>query len=81
MSKFYITLPGDAPSSISSTNNILGEVSFNNFWAESGFRALQNIVNKYPDVLKDIRIFDDFKKQYSVEEFLDTINGKKLILG
>ena len=79
--RYYILLPGDASSSISSTNNILGEVSFNNFWAESGFRALQNIVNKYPDVLKDIRIFDDFKKQYSVEEFLDTINGKKLILG
>jgi len=77
--KYYITLPGDKPSAIASTNNILGETSFDNFWGENGFRALRNIISKYPEVLEDIKIFDDFKKQYSVEEFLDTIKGKKLI--
>lgn len=76
--RYYIALPGDNQNSLSSPNNVLGEDSFDTFHAENGFRALRNIISKYPEVLKDISIIDDNMRSYSVEEFLDIIKKFKI---
>ena len=78
--RFYIMLPDDDFESLSSPNNVLGEVSFNTFHAENGFRALRNIIGKYPEVLSDISIIDHNMKKYTVEEFLDYIKPFKLLI-
>jgi hypothetical protein len=77
---YYILLPNDTQDSIGSPNNVLGEVSFNSFYADNGFRALRNIIGKHPQLLESIKIFDDTKKQYTVEQFLDTIRDKRLMI-
>jgi len=78
--QFYILLPDDDFSALSSPNNVLGETSFDTFHAENGFRALRNIIMKYPQVLPDISIIDNEMKKYTVEEFLDTIKPYKLLI-
>jgi hypothetical protein len=37
-----------------------------------------NIVEKYPDKLEEISIFDQKMRDYTIEEFLDKIKGLKI---
>jgi len=78
--KYYIRLSGDSDASISTTNNVLGESSFSTFYTENGYRALRNIVMNYPEVLEDVKIFDDTNKQYTIEEFFDSIKKLNIIV-
>ena len=77
--RYFILLPGDTEESVDFSTNILGEVSFKNFWADDGFEILVRMVNKYPDTLSEIKIKDDKNKTYTVEEFLDKIKNLKVI--
>ena len=74
--RYFILLPGDTEESVDFSTNVLGEVSFKNFWADQGFEILTRLVEKYPDTLSEVTIKDEQSKSYSVEEFLDKI--KKL---
>lgn len=56
----------------------LGEVSFDVFYPGDGFRALKNIIDKYPNVLERVQIFDDYDKKYEVDEFLNEISKYKM---
>lgn len=78
---FYILLPDDDYESLSSPNNVLGEVSFKGkkFYAERGFKALQNMIEKYPQVLSEVTIVDHNMYRYSVEAFLDAIKGLEIV--
>lgn len=78
--RYYITLPGDDPKAIRTPINVLGESSFNTFYTDLGFKALTNIISKYPEVLPYTKIFDDYKNEYSVEEFLDCIKDFKIAI-
>ena len=73
-------MSGDTKEAISSSNNVLGEISFKSFYAENGFRALRNMIERYPDVLEDVSIIDDNMKKYSVSQFLDLIAPLKLMI-
>jgi len=77
--RYFILLPGDTEESVDFSTNILGEVSFKNFWADQGFEILVRLVEKYPDTLSEVRIKDEQSKSYSVEEFLDKIKKLKVI--
>ena len=77
--RYFILLPGDTEESVDFSTNILGEVSFKNFWADQGFEILVRLVEKYPDTLGEITIKDEQSKSYSVEEFLDKIKNLKVI--
>ncbi len=77
--RYFILLPDDTEQDVDFSTNILGEVSFKNFWADDGFEILVRMVNKYPDTLSEIKIKDDKNKTYTVEEFLDKIKNLKVI--
>ena len=75
----FILLPGDTEESVDFSTNILGEVSFKNFWADQGFGILVRLVEKYPDTLDEVVIKDEQSKSYSVEQFLEKIKNLKVI--
>jgi len=69
---------GDTEKDTINSTNTLGEISFNTFHTEDGFKILMNIVENYPDKLDDISIFDEKMRNYTIEEFLDKIKGLKV---
>jgi len=77
--RYFILLPGDTEESVDFSTNILGEVSFKNFWADQGFGILARLVEKYPDTLEEVVIKDEKSKSYSVEEFLEKIKKLRII--
>lgn len=77
--RYFILLPDDTEETVDFSTNILGEVSFKNFWADQGFEILVRLVDKYPDTLEEVVIKDEHSKSYSVEEFLDKIKNLKVI--
>jgi hypothetical protein len=77
--RYFILLPGDTEESVDFSTNILGEVSFKNFWADQGFGILVRLVEKYPDTLSEVVIKDEQSKSYSVEQFLEKIKNLKVI--
>ncbi len=77
--RYFILLPDDSEEDVDYSTNILGEISFKNFWTEDGFEILVRLVDKYPDTLEQVRIKDEQNKNYSVEQFLDKIKNLKVI--
>lgn len=76
---YYILLPNDSADSLTE-QNVLGEISFKNFWAGSGLKALNNIVNTRPEMVAHITIRNELGKTVSIEEFLDIIKPLKIIV-
>jgi hypothetical protein len=77
--RYYILLPDDVDGEEEYSTNILGESSFKNFWAESGFEIFERMVHKYPDTLGSITIKDETGKEYTPEQFLNAISKLKII--
>ena len=75
---YYILLDMDSIEDIWD-ENILGEESFGTFYTGNGFKALNNMVIRQPDLLETTTIIDEKKKSYTVEEFLDLIKKWKIM--
>ena len=75
---YYILLEGDSVDELWD-NNTVGEESFGTFYTGNGFKALNNIVVRQPNLLETLTILDEKKNQYSVEEFLNLIQKWKII--
>ena len=75
---YYILLEGDSTNDIWD-DNILGEESFEKFYAGNGFIAFDNIINKKPEALETVRIIDERNNSYSVEQFLELISKWKIM--
>ena len=75
---FYILMKGDTENDVINSTNTLGEISFNTFHTEDGFKILMNLVEKYPEKLEEVRIIDQQVKDYTIEKFLDKIKGLKI---
>jgi hypothetical protein len=70
---YYILLPGDTEESITDAN-ILGEEStHNNFWPGDGLIALNNIIDRRPDMLDQITVIRSDRKVITIEKFLNDI--------
>ena len=76
--QYFILLPGDAEQDCINDTNLLGEVSFNTFYAGAGLKALMKMVDKQPEMLAHIRIKSDRNENLSVEEFLTRIQPLKV---
>ena len=78
---YYLLLSGDTDKDYHDTN-VLGEESFGKFYTGQGMRAFHNIVNNKPELLEDITILDDRKKQYTITvtitEFMDILSKLKI---
>ena len=75
---YYILLDNDSIEDIWD-ENILGEESFETFYTGNGFKALNNIVVRQPELLKTVTIIDEQKRTYKVSEFLDLITKWKIM--
>jgi hypothetical protein len=71
-------MPGDTERDASNETNLLGDASFDIFWAGTGLKILMNIVNTEPELLTQCIIIGDNGKKYTVTEFLDNINKLKV---
>ena len=69
---------GDTEYDTINSTNTLGDISFNTFYTEDGFKILINIVENHSDKLDEISIFDEKMRDYTIEEFLDKIKGLKV---
>lgn len=70
---YYILLPNDDEKDTLNDSNILGEVSFNKFKPNDGFKVLNRIINEAPEMISSVRILDQSGKKYSIEQFLDIL--------
>ena len=59
--------------------NTLGEESFGTFYTGFGFVALNNIIQREPELLPTIKIKDEKGKSYSLTEFLDKVEKWKIM--
>ena len=59
--------------------NTLGEESFGTFYTGLGYIALNKIVQTEPELLARIKIKDEKGRNYSVTEFLDSLQKWKII--
>ena len=75
---YFILLPGDTDEDTVYSTNILGEESFNTFWAEDGFFALIKMVELAHEQLEQVRIKDSTNKSYTIEQFLSILKGLKI---
>ena len=75
---YYILYPGNEEHDTVNDINQLGESSFNTFWAYKGFELLMKAVDQNHFLLKNFVIKDETGKNYSIEEFLDTIKPLKV---
>jgi len=78
--QYFIMLPGDTEKDCIKDTNLLGEVSFNTFYAGLGLKALMKMVDKEPEMLLHIKIKSDKNENLSVEEFLTRIQTLKVKL-
>jgi len=70
---YYILLPGDTEENITDAN-ILGEEStHNNFWPGDRLTALNNIIDRRPDMLDQITVIRSDRKVITIEKFLNDI--------
>lgn len=76
--QYFILLPGDTEQDCINDTNLLGEVSFNAFYAGAGLKALMKMVDRQPEMLVHIRIKTDRNENLSVEEFLTRIQPLKV---
>ena len=71
---YYLLLKDDTEKDVYFDSNVLGEESFGTFYAGQGLVALNNIVNQKPELLETIKILDDYKKSYTLTEFMDLLS-------
>lgn len=78
---YYMYLPGDDPKdAIHFDSNLLGEVSFKNFWTGTGWKAFKKIVN-LPEIANQVTIKSQTGKAFTIDTFLDELKGLKIIEG
>ena len=76
---YYLLLDGDSEQDTLYDTNVLGEESFGMFYTGQGMIALNNIVNKKPELLESLKILDETKKSYTITEFMDVLSKLKVI--
>lgn len=79
MTEYFIFLPDDNPNDIQYDPNVLGKESFGTFYAERGMETLENIVERHPEMLQDTTIVTDTGIKFTITEFLDKLNGLKVL--
>jgi len=76
--QYFILMPGDTEKDAMLDTNLLGEVSFNTFYAGAGLKALMKLVANSPELLVQVTIKTDRNETISVEEFLTRIQPFKV---
>ena len=72
MMVYYLTYKDGGTMEIGTDNG------FGVFWAEQGFKALMNAIDKHPEKLGNLEIIDQKRKMYKIETFLDKVGKLKI---
>ena len=75
---YYLLLSGDSEKDALYETNVLGEESFETFYPSIGFMILQRILNDKPEIVETIKILDDKKNPYTIEEFVNKLEKWKI---
>ena len=75
---YYLLLENDSEKDVIYETNVLGEESFETFYPSIGFMILQRILNDKPEIIETIRILDDKKNPYTIEEFVNKLEKWKI---
>ena len=76
---YYLLLKGDTEKDVMFETNVLGEESFGVFYPSIGFMILQRILNDKPEIVETIKILDDKKNPYTLEQFVKKLDKWKII--
>ena len=75
---YYLLLDDDTEKDAIYDTNVLGEESFGVFYPSVGFTAFNNIIRDHPDLVDNVKIYDDTKKPYSILEFISVLEEFKI---
>ena len=75
---YYLLLDGDNEKDLMYETNMLGEESFKVFYPSLGLSILNRIVVDKPELLERLKIVDEQKKYYTIEEFLYKLEKWKI---
>tara|TARA_B100000073_G_scaffold297952_1_gene263247 strand:+ start:151 stop:393 length:243 start_codon:yes stop_codon:yes gene_type:complete len=75
---YYLLLDNDSEKDVIYETNVLGEESFETFYPSTGFMILQKILNDKPEIVNNIKILDEKKNPYTIEEFVSKVEKWKI---
>ena len=75
---YYLLLKGDTEKDVLFETIVLGDESFVTFYPSIGFMILQRILKDKPEIVDTIRILDDMKNPYTIEEFVSKLEQWKI---
>ena len=75
---YYLLLKNDTESDTMFETNILGEESFNVFYASLGFQLLHRMLTDNPEIIEQLQIVDEKKKHNTITEFVDKLEKWKI---
>jgi prephenate dehydrogenase len=75
---YYLLLKGDTEKDVIYETNVLGEESFEIFYPSVGFMILQRILKDKPEIVETIKILDEKKNPYTIEEFVNKLEQWKI---
>ena len=75
---YYLLLKGDTEKDVIYETNVLGEESFETFYPSVGFMILQRILKDKPEIVETIKILDEKKNPYTIEEFVNKLEQWKI---
>jgi len=75
---YYLLLDGDNEKDLMYETNMLGEESFKVFYPSLGLSILNRIVVDKPELLERLKIVDEQKKYYTIEDFLNKLEKWKI---
>ena len=76
--QYYLILPGDSEGDSLNEANLLGDQSFGVLWAGYGLKVLMTMVDKQPELLPHVKIKGEDGKNYTIEQFLDTVRNLQI---
>ena len=75
---YYLLLDGDSEQDTLYDTNVLGEESFGTFYVSMGFNLLQKILNERKEIIDTVKIIDERKRTYAIEEFVEKLGRLRI---
>ena len=75
---YYLLLDGDSEQDTLYDTNVLGEESFGTFYVSMGFNLLQKILNERKEIIDTVKIIDERKSTYTIEEFVEKLGRLRI---
>lgn len=81
--KYYIILPQklvNEENNLNSERYVLGEESFGTFYPDQGYNLLEDLSDRFPELLPHIGIKTSEGEEIDIEEFLDRLDDLTVLV-